>query len=583
MKTGVDIKRVQVLPDVPAIDEELTYLLPPDLKDIPIGSIVQIPLQGRKIRGWITSELEDSKKLDYKLKEVLSFESYGPPKEILELADWAAHRWVGRRTAFYRAASPNKKIKQLPSPAPEYKWPNFGKGITGFPSLKNIKGSTVFRVPPLFDIWKIIEEILNLNPLIIVPFSRQAHEISKRLKSLSLPVALLPDEWAKARGGNCIVVGTRPAIFAPVTKPGIILLLNENDESHISQSSPTYNTREIAQKRASDLDIPCLLVSSSPSQEALSTSKLFTLSQKDDRLGWPKIEIVDCGDTERQMEGLITTPLLTQLRKKDKQVLCILNRKGRIRLLACQKCKNLIKCKRCSSALQQNESNELQCLKCQLSRPYSCRHCKSKELKQLRLGVSKLRENLELLLKEPVAEITTANRKQRSKARILVATTAALYEDHCPDVIAFLDFDQQLLAPHFRAHEQAFTYLTYAASLLDSKKKLLLVQTHTPDHCVIDSVLQRDPDILSAEESKLRKELELPPEKAVAEIARNGADDYIADLKSKSKSKTLEILGPVDGSYLVKANSTEELSEALNQVSRPPNKELRIAVNPARL
>lgn len=586
---------------------------------------MQIPLKGRKTQGWITSELDDSVDLDYEIKPVSKFESYGPPEDILKLADWAAHRWVGRRVAFYRASSPNKKIKKLPEPAPPYTWPSFEKPSTIFSQAISSQASgnkkrSVLRLPPIFDIWEVIEEALQFNPLIITPFPKQAREIAGRLASLSLPVACLPDEWAKARAGGSIteaekitaggiiVVGTRPAIFAPILNPGLILVIDEHDESLISPQSPTYNTVEVAQKRASDLNIPCVLTSSIPSQEALATSKLFMLEKKEEKAGWPKIEVVDCTDPERQMEGLLTEPLLWQLRNKKQKVICILNRKGRIRLLACKKCTQLVMCKRCGSALQQSQPEKLTCIKCQLDRVSSCRHCGSHELKQLRVGVSKLRENLEVLLKEPVDELTAEGRQnlegaktdigkniaeknqaRKNQARILVATTAALYGDFSPDVIAFLDFDQQLLAPHLRAHELAFANLTRAGALLNDSSKLLLIQTRMPEHSVIKSATKNDPSILSAEEASLRKELGFPPVKAVAEIARSGADEFIVSLKAnnlksanlKSTNTTLEILGPIEERYLVRADTIEELSNALNNVPRPAKKELRIAVNPA--
>ena len=45
---------VGVLPDVPAIDRLLDYRVPARLAgQIVIGSVVRVPLQGRRVRGWV--------------------------------------------------------------------------------------------------------------------------------------------------------------------------------------------------------------------------------------------------------------------------------------------------------------------------------------------------------------------------------------------------------------------------------------------------------------------------------------------------------------------------------------------------
>ena len=47
---------VKVLPDVLALDRELVYALPASIsRDVSIGTIVRVPLNGRRVRGWITS------------------------------------------------------------------------------------------------------------------------------------------------------------------------------------------------------------------------------------------------------------------------------------------------------------------------------------------------------------------------------------------------------------------------------------------------------------------------------------------------------------------------------------------------
>ena len=57
------------------------------------------------------------------------------------------------------------------------------------------------------------------------------------------------DEWNKIKEGKAkIVIGARSAIFAPVTNLGIIIIDEEHDASYKSESTPNYQSKEIAEK-----------------------------------------------------------------------------------------------------------------------------------------------------------------------------------------------------------------------------------------------------------------------------------------------------------------------------------------------
>ena len=51
-------------------------------------------------------------------------------------------------------------------------------------------------------------------------------------------------------------------------------------------------------------------------------------------------------------------------------------------------------------------------------------------------------------------------------ADVYVGTEAALHRLESADVVAFLDFDQELLAPRYRAAEEALALLVLASRLL---------------------------------------------------------------------------------------------------------------------
>ena len=104
----------------------------------------------------------------------------------------------------------------------------------------------------------------------------------------------------------------------------------------------------------------------------------------------------------------------------------------------------------------------------------------------------------------------------------------------------------------------------------------LIVQTRQPDHEVLRAAIEGDPDLLSSSELQRRKLLNLPPFTALAKISGPSAPIF---MKALGKPKEAEIMGPKNGSWLIKTSRSEELARILSQVERPSGR-LRIEVDP---
>ncbi|MGH9164420.1 MAG: hypothetical protein ACRDZW_02760, partial [Acidimicrobiales bacterium] len=78
-----------------------------------IGTIVRIPLQGRRVRGWVVAEAEEPPPAGVRLRAITAVSGWGPPPDLVELATWAAWRWAGRPSAFLRVASPPGVVVDL--------------------------------------------------------------------------------------------------------------------------------------------------------------------------------------------------------------------------------------------------------------------------------------------------------------------------------------------------------------------------------------------------------------------------------------------------------------------------------------
>ncbi|HWC11381.1 MAG TPA: hypothetical protein VG455_09180, partial [Acidimicrobiales bacterium] len=104
----------RVVPDVAAIDRPLDYSVPARLDGgVRVGSVVRVPLHGRRVRGWVVGRAAEPE-TDRPLQAVAKVTGWGPPPDLVELAEWAAWRWAGPRVTFLRAASPPGAVPSLP-------------------------------------------------------------------------------------------------------------------------------------------------------------------------------------------------------------------------------------------------------------------------------------------------------------------------------------------------------------------------------------------------------------------------------------------------------------------------------------
>jgi primosomal protein N' (replication factor Y) len=103
------------------------------------------------------------------------------------------------------------------------------------------------------------------------------------------------------------------------------------------------------------------------------------------------------------------------------------------------------------------------------------------------------------------------------------------------------------------------------------------VQTRIPDHDILDAALHGDPSRMVAGELERREALRFPPIAALAAVSGPVANELIERLGS-----SVEILGPDDGRWLVRAADAAALADAFAAAGRPPGR-LRIEVDPLRI
>ena len=572
----------RVIPDVAGLTKQFDYLVPPAMApdSLRVGSLVRVDLHGRRVGAWVTA-LDVPPAAELALLPLAKVRGWGPSSEVVSLADWAAWRWAGTARWFLTLASPDRAVASLPPAATRPPGaPPAADLVAGLPAERPV----LLRLPPATDLTPVVASVAQRGPtLVIVPSVARAGVLADRLRRAGADVALMSDDWARARAGAGVVVGARAAAWAPCPDLAGVVVIDGHDETLTQEGAPTWSAVDVAIERARRAGVPCVITSPCPSLELLSAGELRTADRVTERRGWSGLEVVDRrGDDPRL--GLYSSQLASVLRDGGR-VVCVLNRTGRIRLLACATCGSLARCERCGAAVV-SAGDSLDCPRCGLARPVVCSSCGSTRLRALRVGVSRAREELEALSGRSVGEVT-ASTTSLPVADVLVGTTAVLHRLSPRDgfgVVAFLDLDQELLAPRVRAGSDALALLAAASRLVAGRAGRVLVQTRVPDHPVVQAALLADPSLVTDADRPLRESLGLPPFGAVALVSGEGAGAYVDGLGGLPGSP-VAVLGPSDGSWMVKAPSVALLSDALAAVPRPAGGRgvLRVAVNPARL
>ncbi len=570
----------RVLPNVSGLGKQFDYAIAEHLATrVSVGTIVRVELHGRRVGGWVTAILDEADSaIDAEaLKPIAKVTGHGPDAALIELAEWAAVRWAAKGARpFLVAASPLRAIGELPRPKRSAVRP-----APASPATADVlaSGGGVLRLPPRADVLPAILAAVAGGPVLaVVPTVHDAWSFASRLRAAGLHVAIVPDEWAAAAGGVDVVIGPRSAAWAPCAQLAAAIVVDEHDEALQEEGSPTWHARDVVVERCRRAGVPYVLVSPIPSLVAIETAAgdrgVVHPPRERERSGWPRITVVDRTDEEPWKRSLVTSPLIERIRDRDRTVVCISNITGRARVLACRACRALVRCEVCDAAVGMLADERLACRRCGTVRPPVCQACGASRFANLRPGVTRLREELEAAAARPVVEVTGQDTSPTT-AGVYVGTEAALYRGPPADVVAFLEFDSEMLAPRFRAAEQALALIVRAGR----RAPEVLLQTFSPDHDVIRAAATGDPDIVVASERARRQMLALPPYGALAAVSGRGAAEYVAQLDGG----VVDVGGDEATGYLIRASTWSVLGAELSAATRPKDSRLRVAVDPPRI
>ncbi|HLY99394.1 MAG TPA: primosomal protein N' [Candidatus Angelobacter sp.] len=424
------------------------------------------------------------------------------------------------------------------------------------------------------------------------------------------------EQWHRIRRGEArIVVGTRSAVFAPVTSLSLIVVDEEHDASYKQEETPRYHGRDVAVMRGKLCGAAVVLASATPSIESYHNAQnkkyaLIELRQRVERRPLPEVEVVDMRmEFQQTGEDHIFSRQLTEevseRLARGEQAMVLLNRRGYSSVVLCRSCGETLQCKNCTIALTFHKGgHRMECHYCSYRQavPRVCPKCSSEHIFFLGAGSEKVEEKLHASF--PQARIgrldrdtvrtrhdfeRVLNQFHAGEINLMVGTQmiAKGHDIHGVTLVGVVGADYALGFPDFRAAERTFQLLTQVAGRAgrgETPGKVVL-QTFASDHYAIQFAQRHDYAGFFEKEVRFRKWMHYPPFSALANIlVRSDKLEQTLQWTGKigkwfesTRNEGVRVLGPAvapilrlkrDYRYhlIVKAASREKLNTTLRRM-----------------
>ncbi|MBQ3021297.1 MAG: primosomal protein N' [Bacilli bacterium] len=444
----------------------------------------------------------------------------------------------------------------------------------------------------------------NKTALMLVPeISLTTQMVNRLYDSFGSDVAILHsglsdgekfDEYTKIyKNEVSVVVGTRSAIFAPLNNLGLIIIDEEHSTTYKQESSPRYNTIDIATWRGNYNNCPIILGSATPSLESFARAKkgvykLLTLTNRVGNFRLPLVNIVDMSQEMKKRNMIFSNELKEKIKdtlERHEQVMLLLNRRGFSTIASCQNCGYTYKCPHCEiSLIYHKSSNHLRCHYCGYTKLYNeiCPECKEGAIRNFGTGTEKVSEEIKKLF--PTARVlrmdadTTTKKGSHEKyinmisnglVDIIIGTQMISKGLDFPNIslVGVINADESLNIPDFRSQEKTFSLLNQVSGRAGRSgiKSNVIIQTFNPDNKIFELVKNNDYIGLFNSEMIIRKKLNYPPYYYILGI-KICSKDY--ELASKHATKIYNYLEKnIDDTSIILGPSTASMFK-LNNIYR---------------
>ncbi|MDI3522390.1 MAG: hypothetical protein PWR31_93 [Bacillota bacterium] len=419
---------------------------------------------------------------------------------------------------------------------------------------------------------------IALTPQTLERFARRfGREVAVLHSALSAGVRYA--QWERIRRGEArVVVGARSALFAPLARPGVIILDEEHEPAYKQEESPRYLAREVARWRARQEGAVLVLGSATPAVETYYYAtqgryRLLTLPERIARRPLPEVTVVDMrAELAAGNRSIFSRNLAQALEEtvgRREQAILFLNRRGYSTFVLCRQCGLVASCPRCELALTlHQDSGRLVCHHCGYTAlPYrTCPRCGSRYIRDFGCGTERVAAAAAQLL--PAARIlrldgdTTVRRGAHDRilssfaaheADVLVGTqmVAKGLDFARVSLVGIISADLALHLPDPYAWERTFQLLEQVAGRTGRGEApgRVILQTYNPAHTSIVCAGRHDYAGFYRAELARRRRHHYPPFAEVVLVralapSEEAARRLLEELMARLAAGAVEVEGP---------------------------------------
>jgi primosomal protein N' (replication factor Y) len=516
--------------------------------DVRIGSLVQVPFHGRGIRGWVLGSAEEVPAHLLPVNKVLSPVAFFDGS-MLELLRWVSERYVAPLAVAIARSHPPRVVSEEradlirdaggpgvePSGTSSNLLAGYRNGSPLHDALRSAGGVFVVRPAPEEEVDLAVEAVATClasgrRAIVLVP---EASPVPATARAISrtfgerVGVFLGGDRraryrrWLEIRAGRFdVVVGTRPAVFAPARDVGLLFVSRESHQANREDRAPYYHVRDVAIERARIGGAVCVLSALCPSLEAAAAS-IPEVSPATRR--WPPVEVVRPGPEGR-------APRLVRVLRETRRGFLLSPTPGAGVAQVCRSCGRPAACAACGGLLRMEEGT-VACVVCEA--PGRCAACGAADFGIRRGGAERVEAWASGVATVPVRRVTSRGGRLPGPREILVGGFEAV-RDLGPgglDLVAVLDADLAEQRSGLNARSSALATWMEAIGWARPGGRAI-VQTDRLSDPAIQALVRGNPDRFHAGEIRRRDAAGFPVGAAVFRIGgTNALADELATLQ----------------------------------------------------
>ena len=382
------------------LDSPFDYAVPLKISDeVQIGVRVQVPFNGREVEAIVLERL-DSTYVTGVIKEITKLISPHPVATVVSLELFAAvsRYWTCNPFEIVRSAIPSRVASVDKSFLVERQ-----------PTVLNTMDfdpDCFIAFEPVIDcadqcVELVLQKAKFGSVLVLAPDESDVDAICESLQKSTVDYIRLDSSLSRTdrysnflktlRSPDCIVVGARSAVFAPIQNLKCVIMYKESSFEHFEKRSPGWNVRDVLSLRSELEDFQRIFMGYVPSLDIsllIETAKLKYIFHSHQL----NVKAFSSNDG-----ALLPDRIFKEIRKGLKlgPVLFIVPRKGYGNALLCANCKNVSVCE-CGSRLAVTSRNaDPICLLCHTTYPdWACSWCHSRKQYMGSRGIDRAGEEI---------------------------------------------------------------------------------------------------------------------------------------------------------------------------------------------